>query len=59
MFLAPKIFWGDQKNFRVQKHVKFSRFRSTLKFDSEYLRDGKRYSISVKYLIYRDSFGVG
>jgi len=44
-----------QENFRGQKHAKFG---LTLKFDGEYLRNGWRYSISVKYLIYRNSSGV-
>jgi len=36
-----------------------ARFRTTSKkFDSEYLRNGWRYSKSVKYLIDHDSFGV-
>jgi len=36
-----------------------ARFRTTLKFGGEYLRNGWRYSKSNEHILYRDSSRVG
>jgi len=59
-FIMPIQNLGGRpaKNFRGQNMQNLARFRTTLKFGGECLRNGRRYSKSDKYFIYRDSSRV-
>jgi len=46
--------WLTAKKFRGQNMQYLARFWTTSKFGGEYLRNGRKYSKSVKYLIDRD-----
>ena len=57
-FIMPvQNFWGrNPKKISGAKNMQnLARFRTTLKFGSEYLRNGWRYSKSDFYSVYRDS----
>ena len=53
--MSVQNFGGaPQKNFRAKNMQNLARFRTTLKFGGEYLRNGWRYSKSDSHSVYRD-----
>jgi len=56
-FIMPVQNFGGihQKNIGAKNVQNLARFRTTLKFGGEYLRNRWRYSKSDKYVFYRDS----